>query len=351
MINELNERSRIIFSTIVETFFESGEPVGSRTLSRLLPMALSPATIRNVMADLEDLGLLHAPHASAGRLPTDLGLGLFVDGLLEVGDLTAEERENIESHCAGEGRAFNEVLNRATEMLSGLTSATGLVLAPKSEAPVRHVEFIGLAPGQALAIMVLASGLVENRLIAVPHGLPQSTLAEAANYLNTRLAGRTFGEARTEITEELRARRAELDALASRVVQSGIALLAEDNGGDPTLIVRGRARLFEDVEALSDLERLRRMFEDLERRRGLLRLIDAARDGEGVHVFIGSQSRLFDLAGCSMIVAPLHRGAGSNGQSPTCIGAIGVIGPTRINYARVIPMVDCTAKAIGRLME
>ncbi len=343
MINELNERSRVIFSTIVETFFENGEPVGSRTLSRLLPMSLSPATVRNVMADLEDLGLLYAPHTSAGRLPTDLGLRLFVDGLLEVGDLTSEERESIESHCVGDGRAFSEVLNRATEMLSGLTAATGLVLAPKSEAPVRHVEFVGLDPGKALAIIVLTSGLVENRLISVPHGLTQSTLTEAANYLNTRLAGRTWGEAQAEITRELEAHQAELDALASKVVESGVAVLAND-GGEPTLIVRGRARLFEDVEALSDLERLRRMFEHLERRRGLLRLVDAAQGGEGVHVFIGSHSQLFDLAGCSMIVAPLNRGA-------SCIGAIGVIGPTRINYGRVIPMVDCTAKAITRLME
>lgn len=350
MIDELNERSRVIFSTIVETFFENGDPVGSRTLSRLLPMALSPATIRNVMADLEDLGLLYAPHPSAGRLPTDLGLRLFVDGLLEVGDLSAEERRSIESHCAGDGRAFGEVLNQATEMLSGLTSATGLVIAPKSEAPVRHVEFVGLAPGKALAIMVLASGLVENRLVAVPPGLTQSTLAEAANYLNTRLAGRTLGEARLEIADELAAHQAELDALASRVVESGIAVLGEDRG-DPTLIVRGRARLFDDVEALSDLERLRRMFDHLERRRGLLRLIDAAQGGEGVHVFIGSQSRLFDLAGCSMIVAPLQRGGRADGEASTCIGAIGVIGPTRINYGRVIPMVDCTAKAIGRLLE
>ena len=349
MIDELNERSRVIFSRIVEAFFESGEPVGSRTLSRLLPMPLSPATVRNVMADLEDLGLLYAPHTSAGRLPTDLGLRLFVDGLLEVGDLTADERGAIESHCAGEGRAFAEVLGRATEMLSGLTSAAGLVVAPKSEAPVRHVEFVGLEPGKALAIMVLATGLVENRLISVPRGLTPSTLIEAANYLNTRLAGRTLGEARGEIAAEIEARRAELDSLASRVVESGVATLADDNG-EPTLIVRGRARLFEDVGALSDLERLRRMFAHLERHRGLLRLIDAAQGGEGVHVFIGSHSHLFDLAGCSMIVAPLQGGARGDG-GPTCIGAIGVIGPTRIDYGRVIPMVDCTARAIRRLMD
>ena len=350
MIDELNERSRVIFSKIVESFFENGDPVGSRTLSRRLPMNLSPATVRNVMADLEDLGLLYAPHTSAGRLPTDLGLRLFVDGLLEVGDLTARERERIEGQCAGDGRAFNEVLGQATEMLSGLTGATGLVLAPKSEAPVRHVEFVGLEPGKALAIMVLTGGLVENRVITVPPGLTPSTLVEAANYLNTRLAGRTFAEARSEIVDELDARKVALDELASRVAASGVAVLSEDGGG-PTLILRGRARLFDDVEALSDLERLRRMFDELERGRGLVRLIDAALGGEGVQVFIGSQNRLFDLAGCSMIVAPLNRAAAGDGEAMTCIGAIGVIGPTRINYGRVIPVVDCTARAIARLLD
>lgn len=350
MIDELNERSRMIFSKIVESFFENGEPVGSRTVSRLLPVSLSPATVRNVMADLEDMGLLYAPHPSAGRLPTDRGLGLFVDGLLEIGDLGADERESIESHCAGDGRTFGEVLSQATETLSGLARATGLVLAPKSEAPIRHLEFVALAPGKALAIAVLTTGLVENRLITLPSGVPQSALVEASNYLNTRLAGRTLAEARGEIAGELEERRAWLDEAARRVAESGIAVLS-DNGGEPALIVRGRARLFEDIEAVADLERLRRMLDDLERRRGLLRLIDAARGGEGVHVFVGSQSRLFDLAGCSLIVAPLRGAAAGNGESPTCIGAIGVIGPTRMNYGRVIPMVDCTARAIGRLLE
>jgi heat-inducible transcriptional repressor len=354
MINEFNERSRLIFTEIVESFFESGEPVGSRTLSRRLPVPLSPATIRNVMADLEDLGLLFAPHTSAGRLPTDHGLRLYIDGLLQVGDLTAEERGSIESQCAGAGRTLAEVLGQATEMLSGLTSATGLVLAPKSEAPVKHVEFVSLSPGQALAIIVLHNGLVENRLIAVPEGLVPSSLVEAANYINAHLGDRTLAEAKSVIGAELRAREAELDELASRVVEAGLATFAGDTG-EPTLIVRGRAKLFEDVHAIADLERIRRLFEQLERRKNLLRLIDSTQGGQGVHVFIGSDSELFDLAGCSMIVAPLSRteaGAESDGGADaTCLGAIGVIGPTRINYARIIPMVDYTARAINRLMS
>jgi len=350
MINELNQRSRLIFSEIVEAFFDRGAPVGSRTLSRKLPMQLSPATIRNVMADLEDLGLLHSPHTSAGRMPTDRGLRLYIDGLLQVGDLTSEERDSIESQCAGAGRTLSEVLNQATETLSGMTHAAGMVLAPKSEAPTRHIEFVDLSPGKALAITVLDNGLVENRLIDVPSGLLPSTLVEAANFLNARLVGRTLADARDAIVLELADNQAELDDLSARVVQSGLATLA-DHAGDPTLIVRGRDKLFDDVSAIADLERIRRLFEQLERRKNMLKLIDSTQGGQGVQVFIGSDSELFDLSGCSMIVAPLRRAEQTkNGGMTTCLGAIGVIGPTRINYARIIPMVDFTAKAISRLM-
>ena len=350
MINELNQRSRLIFSEIVEAFFARGEPVGSRTLSRKLPMPLSPATIRNVMADLEDLGLLHSPHTSAGRMPTDRGLRLYIDGLLQIGELTSEERESIESQCAGAGRTLSEVLNQATETLSGMTHAAGMVLAPKSEAPTRHIEFVDLSPGKALPITVLDNGLVENRLIDVPSGLLPSTLAEAANFLNARLAGRTLADARDAIVLELADNQAELDELSTRVVQTGLATLA-DHGGDPTFIVRGRDKLFDDVSAVADLERIRRLFEQLERRKNILKLIDSTQGGQGVQVFIGSDSELFDLSGCSMIIAPLRRSEQTeNGEVTTCLGAIGVIGPTRINYARIIPMVDYTAKAISRLM-
>jgi len=351
MIDELNERSRTIFSKIVESYFDGGEPVGSRTLSRVLPMQLSPATIRNVMADLEDLGLLYAPHTSAGRLPTDKGLRLYIDGLMQVGDLTDDEKSSIESQCSGAGRTLGEVLNQATETLSGLSRAAGLVLAPKSEAPIRHVEFVSLSPGRALAIMVLDNGLVENRLVEVPNGLTPSNLIEAANYLSARLAGRTLAEARAAIAQELKARQAEIEELSQRVVEAGLATLA-DQAGDPTLILRGRDKLFEDVNAIADLERIRRLFDQLERRKNLAKLIDSTQNAEGVHVFIGAESQLFDLSGCSMIVAPLRRrDQGGNGLGTTCLGAIGVIGPTRVNYARIIPMVDFTARAIGRLMS
>ncbi len=350
MINELNARSREIFRVIVESYFDNGEPVGSRTLSRRLPMQLSPATIRNVMADLEDLGLLYAPHTSAGRLPTDRGLRLFVDGLLQVGDLTEDERASIQGQCAGDGRSVSEVLNEATELLSGLTSAVGLVFAPKTESPVKHVEFVHLSPGKALAILVTESGLVENRLIDVPHGLTPSALIEAGNYLNARAMGRTLTDARAVIAQELENASAELDALSANVVEAGVATWSE-NGDDARLILRGRDKLFEDVHAIEDLERIRGLFEALERRSNLVRLIDSTVGGDGVHVFIGADNRLFDLAGCSLIVAPLGQVRGGEDDDPQkCVGAIGVIGPTRLNYARIIPMVDFTARTISRLI-
>ena len=348
MINELNDRSREIFREIVETFLETGEPVGSRTLSRRLSLELSPATIRNVMADLEELGLLYAPHTSAGRLPTDRGVRLFVDGLMQVGELTTDERENIESKCAGNGRSLSEVLNETTELLSGLTKTASLVVAPKSEAPVSHVEFVLLSSGKALAIMITETGLVENRLIDLPVGFTPSTLTEAANYLNARLSGRTLGEAHQAITEELETHSSQLDTLAASIVEAGVATWSSD-GSENMLILRGRANLFEDVDAIVDLERLRQLFDILERKKSLLRVIEQTQAADGVHVFIGSDNRLFDLAGCSLIVAPLSAVVESKPARP--LGAIGVIGPTRINYARIIPMVDYTARAISRLMS
>jgi heat-inducible transcriptional repressor len=347
-INELNTRSREIFRQIVEAYFETGEPVGSRTLTRRLPFSLSSASIRNVMADLEDLGLLYAPHTSAGRLPTERGLKLFIDGLLRVGDLTAEERASIESQCAGAGRSIAEVLNEATEMLSGLTSTVSLVLAPKSEAPIRSVEFVDLSPGRALAIFVMQNGMVENRLIEVPAGMGAAAFQEATNYLNARLAGRTLEQARALISAELDAGQAELDERSRHVVEAGIGTWSSI-GDDNILIVSGRSHLLEDVTTLAELERIRGLLDVLERKKTLLRVIDSARQGDGVHVFIGADSPLFDMAGCSMIVAPLGRNP-DGAAAPRVVGAIGVIGPTRINYARIIPMVDYTARTINRLM-
>ena len=285
-MRELNERSREIFRHIVRAYVESGEPVGSRTLSQRLGISLSPATIRNVMSDLEAAGLLYAPHTSAGRLPTELGLRLWVDGLLEVGRLTEAERMEIEAQCAGAGRSMAETLEQATGALAGLSHCAGLVIAPKSDRALRHIEFVHLGPGRALVVIVTEDGLVENRLIDVPIGLPASSLIEASNFLSARLVGRTIAEARQAVSQELAAQRAELDQLTQKVVEAGLASWSAEKGG--ALIVRGQARLLEDVTALADLERIRGLFSALERKEALTRLLEAAEGAEGVQIFIGA---------------------------------------------------------------
>src|SRR3954454_10161284 len=343
MISELNQRSRDIFRTIVDAYVETGEPIGSRTISRRLGISLSPATIRNVMADLEDLGLLYSPHTSAGRLPTEAGLRLFVHGLLEVGALSEQERENINVKCATSNRSLPEVLAEASSMLSGLSSCAGLVLAPKTDRTLKHIEFVSLGPGRALVVLVTEDGLVENRVIEVPAGLPPAALISAGNYLNARLIGRTVEEAKAEIEQEIASNKIQLDELTSKLVAAGLANWAGGDEGS-ALIVRGQANLLEDVTALADLERLRTLFEMLETRETMLRLLDASKQGEGVQIFIGAENRLFGVAGCSMVIAPYQN------SREQIVGAIGVIGPTRINYARIIPMVDYTAKMIGRLI-
>ena len=339
----LNERSREIFRRIVESYVETGEPVGSRTLSRSLRLALSPATIRNVMADLQEAGLLYAPHTSAGRLPTEAGLRLFVDGLLEIGGLTEEERTDIDVKCSATGRSVEEALAEATSMLSGLADCAGLVLAPKSETPLKHIEFVGLTDGRALVVMVGENGVVENRLIEVPVGIPPSALVEARNFLSARLVGRTLTEARAEIAAELREHRVQLDQLTTEVVETGLATWAGESQSG-YLIVRGQAKLLENITAIEDLEQIRTLFQALETKETMARLLELAHDAEGVQIFIGADNALFALAGCSMVVAPFAN------SSEKIVGAIGVIGPTRINYARIIPMVDYTAKVISRVI-
>ena len=341
-IYELNERSREIFRVIVDGYVASGEPVGSRTLSRRLGQNLSPATIRNVMADLEEAGLLYAPHTSAGRLPTEAGLRLFVHGLLEIGRLAEDERRSIESLCAARGKSLAQALEEATSALSGLSHCAGIVVVPKQERPLKHLEFVHLGPGRALVVLVTEDGLVENRVIELPLGLPPAALVSAGNYLNARLIGRTIEEAKAEIEEEIASNKARLDELTSKLVATGLASWAGGEGS--ALIVRGQANLLEDVTALTDLERLRTLFEMLETRETMLRLLDASKQGEGVQIFIGAESHLFGITGCSVVIAPYHN------SREQIVGAIGVIGPTRLNYARIIPMVDYTAKVIGRLI-
>lgn len=343
LVAEMNERSREVFREIVEAYVDTGEPVGSRTLSRRLSLSLSPATIRNVMADLEDLGLLYAPHTSAGRMPTDAGMRLFVNGLLELGQLSPDEQKRIDHRCRSAGKSLDQALEEAVTMLSGLARCAGLVLAPKMHRSLKHIEFVNLGPGRALVVTVSEDGVVENRLIEVPRDLPPSALVEASNYLSARLCGRTLDEARESILHELEHHRSQLDELTGRVVEAGLATWAGgDKGG--SLIVRGQSHLLEDVTAIEDLERIRGLFGALETKEQLLSLLDLANKAEGVQIFIGSDSDLFTVTGCSLVVAPYRD------SREQIVGALGVIGPTRINYARIIPLVDYTAKVIGRLI-
>ncbi|OEJ64391.1 heat-inducible transcriptional repressor HrcA [Magnetovibrio blakemorei] len=343
MITDLNDRSREVFRRIVDSYLQTGDPVGSRTLSRQPGLDISAATIRNVMADLEDAGLLFSPHTSAGRLPTEIGLKLFVDGILEVGNLTREERQSIEGECKATGQSVEGILQNATQALSGLSHLTGLVVAPKSHAPLKHIEFVALSPGRALVVLVTENGVVENRIIEIPMTVLPSALVEATNYLSKRLVGRTLIDALDEIKAELTSHQAQLDALTSKVVEEGLAVWA-GGASQSSLIVRGQANLLEDRDAAADLERIRALFEALETKESMARLIETTDTANGVQIFIGAENNLFGMSGCSLIVGPYRD------TKERIIGTIGVIGPTRMNYARIIPMVDYTAKLVGRLI-
>jgi heat-inducible transcriptional repressor len=342
----LNERSREIFRRIVDSYLATGEPVGSRNISRLIPMTLSPASVRNVMSDLEQLGLIYAPHTSAGRLPTERGLRFFVDALMEIGDLTEQDRRSIEAQiaAAGTAKSLEAVLTETSALLSGLTRAAGVVLTAKSNVRLKHIEFVRLEPERALVVLVGEDGQVENRVLTVPIGLPTSALTEASNFLNARIRGRTLADAQSELEKALEAGQAELDALTQKLVADGMASWSGGESDDRKLIVRGHANLLDDLHALEDLERVRLLFDDLETKRGVIDLLGHAERAEGVRIFIGSENKLFSLSGSSTIVAPYRDGAGR------IVGVIGVIGPTRLNYARVIPMVDYTAKVVSRLI-
>lgn len=347
-LQSLDMRSRDIFRRIVETYLKDGEPVGSRSLARMLPSSLSPATVRNVMSDLEHLGLVYAPHISAGRLPTQKGLRFFVDAFMELGDLSDEERRVIEAQvrASGRGATLEQMLTEASQMLSGMSRGAGVVLAAKNEVPLKHIEFIQLEPRRALAVLVSQNGDVENRVVELPEGVTTSQLHEASNYLNAHIGGRTLAEAREEIGRLREQTKAALDTLSQDLVEKGLAVWAGVESDLPArLIVRGRANLLENVTAQADIELLRHLFEDLETQEGMVQLLDLAEAGSGVRIFIGSENRLFSLSGSSLVVAPYRD------KEARVVGALGVIGPTRLNYARIVPMVDYTAQLISRMLR
>jgi heat-inducible transcriptional repressor len=341
---QLNERSREIFRQIVESYLATGEPVGSRNLSRIIPMTLSPASVRNVMQDLEQLGLIYAPHTSAGRLPTELGLRFFVDALMQIGDLSEPDRVSIEGQVAAAGTTVENVLTEASTLLSGLTRAAGVVLTTKANVRLKHIEFVRLEPERALVVLVAEDGQVENRVLALPIGLPTSALTEASNFLNAHVRGKTLTEAKAELEAALEAGHAELDTLTQKIVAAGFASWSGGERDERKLIVRGHANLLDDLKAVEDLERVRRLFDELEAKRGVVDILHRAERAEGVRIFIGSENKLFSLSGSSTIISPYRDTSGG------IVGVIGVIGPTRLNYARIVPMVDYTAKVVSKLL-
>ncbi|MBC2836050.1 heat-inducible transcriptional repressor HrcA [Paragemmobacter straminiformis] len=344
ILSDMNDRSREVFRRVVEGYLESGDPVGSRTLTRSMTEKLSAATIRNVMQDLEFLGLLDSPHVSAGRIPTQLGLRMFVDSLLEVGSVAEADRERIDATTGSNDQDVASLLDHVGAALSGITRGASLVLAPKVEAPIRHIEFVSLSQERALVVLVLANGQVENRIFTPPPGQTPSSMREAANFLNALAEGKTLTDLRRTIGAEIAKRRQEIDSLAGDLVQSGLAVWENPGETSERLIVRGRANLIEGGDA-QDVERIRSLFDDLERKRDIAEFLELAESGEGVRIFIGSENKLFSLSGSSLVVSPYMN------ADRKIIGAVGVIGPTRLNYGRIVPIVDYTAQLVGRLVS
>lgn len=347
-LSALNERAQDIFRKLVERYLDTGEPVGSRSISRMLDVSLSPASVRNVMADLEDLGLIAAPHTSAGRAPTQQGLRFFVDAMLEVGAMDAGERDQIRAHIeeSAHGGKLEDLLTEASQLLSGLSRGAGVVIAAKSDMVLKHIEFVRLDAETGMAVLVGEDGQVENRLLPLSPGLTPSALAQASNYLSRHVVGRTLEEARAVLATQRDRQRAELDALAQSLIDQGLASLSRDTASaSPTLIVRGRANLIDDTMASEELARIKELFDELESKKGLIELLQEAETAEGVRIFIGSENKLFSLSGSSVVLSPYKD------ANDKVVGVLGVIGPTRLNYARIVPVVDYTAHAVSRLLH
>ncbi|MFG6559084.1 MULTISPECIES: heat-inducible transcriptional repressor HrcA [unclassified Sulfitobacter] len=345
LLKDMNDRSREVFRRVVEGYLESGDPVGSRTLTRDFSEKVSAATIRNVMQDLEYMGLLDSPHVSAGRIPTQLGLRMFVDGMIEIGDPTELDREKIDATLGNNSSDVGGLLDRIGSALSGVTHGASLVLTPKHEAPIKHIEFVSLSPDRALVVLVFSDGHVENRLFTPPPGQTPSSMREAANFLNAFVEGKTLSELQRSIKQEIAKRRQEIDVLAQQLVESGAVLWDAEGEHSERLIVRGRSNLLGGEAEAEDLERIRSLFDDLERKRDIAEFLELAEDGDGVRIFIGSENKLFSLSGSSLVVSPYMN------ADRKVIGAVGVIGPTRLNYGRIVPIVNYTAQLVGKLIS
>ncbi|WP_371224802.1 heat-inducible transcriptional repressor HrcA [Roseovarius sp. 2305UL8-3] len=344
ILDEMNDRSREVFRRVVESYLATGDPVGSRTLTRDMSEKVSAATIRNVMQDLEYLGLLDSPHISAGRVPTQQGLRMFVDGLLEVGDLEGTDQRMIDATLGSNSDDVSGALDRIGSALSGVTQGASLVLAPKHEAPIKHIEFVGLGHDRALVVLVFADGHVENRIFTPPPGQTPSSMREAANFLNALIEGKTLSDLQTDIASQINARRQEIDQLAHQLAESGLAVWDKGDENYERLIVRGRSNLLTSEAEEEELDRIKSLFDELERKRDIAEFLELTDEGEGVRIFIGSENKLFSLSGSSLVVSPYMN------ADRKIIGAVGVIGPTRLNYGRIVPIVDYTAQLVGKMI-
>ncbi|MEM8776564.1 MAG: heat-inducible transcriptional repressor HrcA [Pseudomonadota bacterium] len=344
LLSEMNDRSREVFRRVVESFLQSGDPVGSRTLTRDMSESVSAATVRNVMQDLEYLGLLESPHVSAGRVPTQQGLRMFVDGLLEISDLEKVDRAKIDATVKSNSEDVSDILDKVGSALSGVTKGASLVLAPKREAPIKHIEFVSLGHDRSLVVLVFADGHVENRVFTPPPGQTPSSMREAANFLNALVEGKTLSDLRLDIAKEIESRRQQIDSLAHQLVESGLAVWDGEAESYERLIVRGRSNLLDSNAEQEDLDKIKTLFDDLERKRDIADFLELTDEGEGVRIFIGSENKLFSLSGSSLVVSPYMN------SDRKIVGAVGIIGPTRLNYGRIVPIVDYTAQLVGKLI-
>ena len=344
LIQELSERSQVVFRNLVDSYIATGDPVGSQSIANSLAEDISPATIRNIMQDLESLGLLNSPHVSSCRIPTQKGLRLFVDTLLEVGKISDEEQEIIDCNIKEDPKNLSNILNRTGTVLSRLTKGASLVLAPKTEAPIKHIEFVSLSDERALAVLVTADGMVENRVFETPLGQTQSDFREAANFMNSHARGLTLSELREVMEKEVSEKQLEIDKLAAELVKDGLAVWDGKDTDNSRLIVRGRANLIDGNTAEDDFEKIRELFDDLERKQDIANFLNLTEKGDGVRVFIGSENKLFSLSGSSLIISPYMN------SEHKIIGAVGVIGPTRLNYGKIVPIVDYTAQLVGKTL-
>ena len=346
MLNEdLDDKKKIVLNQIIDSYLIDGAPVGSKTLSNKSEEMASSSSLRNIMSQLEVMGLIYSPHVSSGRLPTEKGLRLYVDNLLAFQTIY-NENDNLflkDLNNAGQ-RGPKELLSEASASLSGMSSHAGIVVVPKTEKDLKHIEFVRLSKEKALVVLIDSIGSVENRIITIDEGTPDMTFEMAGNYLNSKINGQNIDELRTKINLDIKKRKNEIDSLAAGLISKGLAIWANDHS-DSSLIIHGHDKLLDDVQAIEDLEKIKSLFSTLGNQELSIQLLEDIASASGVKIFIGSENRLFEGTGCSLIIAPIQT------YEQKVFGALGVIGPKRMNYSKIISMVDYTSQIVSKLLN